>query len=219
MQESIMTTKAVIHIIDDEETIRTAMSRVLRASGYEARAYPTAGEFLLSQIGEEPGCILLDVRMPGPSGLDLQQALARRERPLPIIFMTGYGDIAMSVSAMKAGAVDFLTKPVKRAALLGAIESALTRDEETRNHHDQTRRWQVSFKSLTARERQVFERVVAGKLNKQIAAELGTAERTVKAHRAQVMEKMSAGSLAELVHIADRLNPTGLSAVDQRPSA
>lgn len=214
-----MTSKAVIHIIDDEETIRTSMSRVLNASGYEARAYPTAGEFLMASIGDEPGCILLDVRMPGPSGLDLQQALAKRERPMPIIFMTGYGDIPMSVNAMKAGAVDFLTKPVKRTALLLAIENALARDSQTRNHRDQMRHWQECFNSLTARERQVFERVVAGMLNKQIAAELGTAERTVKAHRAQVMEKMSAGSLAELVHISDRLNPAGSAAAQRRPEA
>jgi FixJ family two-component response regulator len=219
MPESNMTQKTVIHIIDDEESIRTSLSRLLRAAGYEVCVYPSAGEFLLSNLDGALGCILLDVCMPGPSGLELQQALSRRAQPLPIIFMTGYGDIQMTVNAMKAGAADFLTKPVKRTALLAAIESALARDAETRTQRDETRRWLECFNSLTARERQVFEGVVAGKLNKQIAAELGTAERTVKAHRAQVMGKMSVGSLAELVHIADRLNTSTSAANNQRASA
>jgi len=143
--------------------------------------------------------------LPGPSGLDLQRALASRPNPLPIIFLSGYGDIPSSVQAIKAGAMDFLTKPVQRETLLKAIQNALARGIENRVLHDQLRNWRACYNTLTKREAEVFSRVVAGKMNKEIASELGAAERTIKAHRAQVMEKMHAGSIAELVHIADQL--------------
>jgi FixJ family two-component response regulator len=196
----------IVHVVDDDDSVRTAVQRLLQAAGYEARGYASAGEFLLGRSDRDaPGCVVLDVRMPGPSGLDLQEALARLEVPVPIVFLTGHGDIPTSVRAMKAGAVDFLTKPVSREALLTAVRSALARDTDTRAARARVQAWHSRYSSLTPREREVFAGVVAGKLNKQIAAELGTAERTVKAHRAQVMEKMQVASLAELVHVAEQL--------------
>ena len=202
-----MTERApIVHVVDDDNSMRTAVMRLLQAAGYQARGYPSAGEFLLGRAdGDAPGCVVLDVRMPGPSGLELQEALARFDVLIPIVFLTGHGDIAMSVHAMKAGAVDFLTKPVSREALLGAVRSAIARDAETRAAREGSRALRVRYESLTPREREVFTGVVAGRLNKQIAADLGTAERTIKAHRAQVMEKMQVGSVAELVHAADQL--------------
>jgi FixJ family two-component response regulator len=194
-----------VHVVDDDDSLRNAITRLLRAAGYEVRAYSSAGEFVLSRRGNRRGCILLDVRMPGPSGLDLQEALAREDEPLPVIFLTAHGDVPTSVRAMKAGAVDFLTKPVKRDTLLSAVRTALSRDMKAHMSHEQLRDLRVRFAKLTPRERDVFELVVAGRLNKQIAAELAMAERTVKAHRAQVMVKMGATSLAELVRLADRM--------------
>ena len=151
------------------------------------------------------GCVILDVCMPGPSGLDLQAAFRARDDALPIIFLTGHGDIPMSVHAMKAGAVDFLTKPVERAALLTAVQNALARDVENRAVRSRANALHSRYQTLTPRERDVFALVVAGKLNKHVATELGISERTVKAHRALVMEKMEATSLAELVHISEQL--------------
>jgi FixJ family two-component response regulator len=179
--------------------------RLLRAAGYEVRGYPSAGEFLLARTENTRGCIILDVRMPGPSGLDLQAAFSERDDALPIIFLTGHGDIPMSVRAMKAGAVDFLTKPVEKEALLTAVQNALARDTENRAVRTRTDALHSRYQTLKPRERAVFALVVAGKLNKQIATELGISERTVKAHRAQVMQKMHVTSLAELVHIAEQL--------------
>jgi FixJ family two-component response regulator len=210
---------AIIHIVDDDQSFQTAVSRLLRAVGYEVRNYANAGDFLLARMDESPGCILLDVRMPGPSGLDLQRALSAQVEPLPIIFLSGYGDIPTSVRAIKAGAVDFLTKPVQRDTLLSAIESALARDAERRVIRQRLRTWRECYNTLTAREQEVFERVVAGKMNKEIAGELGTAERTVKAHRAKVMEKMHATSIAELVHIADEMRTAGIAKVRPPSSA
>jgi FixJ family two-component response regulator len=196
----------VVHVVDDDDSLRTAVTRLLRAAGYEVRGHCSAGEFLLARPGSTPGCVVLDVRMPGPSGLDVQTAFEQREDALPIIFLTGHGDIPMSVRAMKAGAVDFLTKPVQREALLSAVRTALARDAENRTARDRVGLLRSRFDGLTSRERAVFTLVVAGKLNKQIAAELGISERTVKAHRAQVMEKMQVASLADLVHVADQLS-------------
>ena len=198
----------VVHVVDDDDSVRTGIVRLLEAAGYEALAYRSAGEFLLERAQRDaPGCIVLDVRMPGPSGLELQEALARLDVRLPIVFLTGHGDIPMSVRAMKAGAVDFLTKPVSRETLLGAVRAALVRDAAARAAYARLGELRARFETLTPREREVFAGVVAGKLNKQIAFELGTAERTIKAHRAQVMAKMQVASVAELVHIAEQLGP------------
>jgi len=203
----------VIHVVDDDASFRTAVVRLLSASGYEVRGYPNAGEFLLAKRGSSPGCVVLDVRMPGPSGLDLQAGLGERGDALPIIFLTGHGDIPMSVIAMKAGAVDFLTKPVDKGALLAAVRNALARDAEDRASRDRARELHSRYETLTPRERAVLALVVAGRLNKQVGTELGVSERTVKAHRAQVMEKLHAKTLAELVKIAEqlRLRPLGTS--------
>ena len=195
----------IIHVVDDDDSLRTAVMRLLRAARYEVRGYPSAAEFLLANTGNTNGCIVLDVQMPGLSGLDLQAAFSERDNALPIIFLTGHGDIPMGVRAMKAGAVDFLTKPVEREALLTAVQNALARDRKSRAVRRRATAVQSDYQSLSSRERAVLALVVAGKLNKHIAAELGISERTVKAHRAQVMEKMHVNSLAELVHIADQL--------------
>jgi FixJ family two-component response regulator len=199
----------IVHVVDDDDSLRTAVLRLLRAAGFQVRGHASAGEFLLAQPGNGPGCVVLDVHMPGPSGLDLQTAFEERDDALPIVFLTGYGDIPMSVRAMKAGAVDFLTKPVQREALLNAVRNALARDAENRNARDGLGLLRSRFETLTAREQAVFTSVVAGKLNKQIAAELGISERTVKAHRAQVMAKMQVTSLAKLVHVAEKLHGIG----------
>jgi FixJ family two-component response regulator len=195
----------VVHVVDDDDSMRTALARLLTAAGYAVRGYSSAGAMLLAPPCDDPGCIVLDIRMPGPSGLELQEALRKREDQLPIVFLTGHGDVPTSVRAMKAGAVDFLTKPVQRDALLSAVASAVQRDAARREIHHSRDALRKRYAALTARERDVFARIVVGRLNKQIAAELGTAERTVKAHRAHVMQKMQAASVAELVHFADEL--------------
>jgi FixJ family two-component response regulator len=200
-----MISTPLIHVVDDDESLRTAMLRLLDAAGYEARAYASTGEFLLNPVPDRPGCVLLDVRMPGPSGLDLQQALLRQGVTLPVIFMTGHADVTSAVRAMKAGAVDFLSKPVERGILFETLKRALDRDALQRAENDEAARLRERFASLTDRERNVFERIVIGKLNKQIADELGVAERTVKSERAVVMSKLGAGSAAELGQLAERL--------------
>jgi len=197
--------KPVVYLVDDDESFRKAVTRLLHTAGYNVRAYRTVGDFVLASRESRRGCVLLDVRLPGPSGLDLQKSLGKEAEPLPVIFLTAHADVPISVQAMKAGAADFLTKPVKRDVLLTAIRTALARDQRMHTSHELRHELLTRFKRLTAREREVFDLVVAGKLNKQIAAELGMAERTVKAHRAQVMTKMRATSLAELVHFADEI--------------
>jgi FixJ family two-component response regulator len=192
----------VVHVIDDDAPMRAALCRLLEAAGFQAREYGSAGEFLLGWTGNAPGCLLLDVRMPGPSGLDLQHALAQRPEAPPVIFLTGYGDVPMSVLAIKRGAVDFLTKPVQREALLEAVTNALARDLGRRDGERRRRELEQDCATLTPRERQVFSEVVVGRLNKQIADSLSACERTVKAHRANVMTKLHATSVADLVHIA-----------------
>jgi FixJ family two-component response regulator len=186
----------VIHVVDDDEDMRTALARLLRAAGYKVRTYASAGDFLLKPPVPGAGCVVLDLQMPGPSGLELQQAVS-----LPVVFLTGRGDIESSVRAMKAGAVDFLTKPVEPPALLKAVAAALARGFQ----QEGVRKAQARYDRLTARERSVFEQVVAGKANKEIARALGITERTVKMHRAQVMAKMQAASLADLVRAAGLL--------------
>ena len=195
----------IIHVVDDDPSFRTAVTRLLRAAKYEVRGYASASEFLDSDPCAVPGCILLDLRMPGLSGLDLQQSLARLENRLPIIFLTGHGDIPASVRAMKAGAVDFLIKPVRREALLRAVENALGVDAKGRAARAVLREIHDRYENLTPREREVLAHVVGGKLNKQIASDLGTAERTIKAHRASIMDKLGAQSVAELVRLAQEL--------------
>jgi len=195
----------LIHLIDDDDSLRKAVSRLLQAAGYAVRSYNSAGEFLIAELGSGPGCIVLDVRMPGPSGLELQAALARQSNQLPIIFLTGHGDIPMSVQAIKAGAIDFLTKPVQREPLLAAVENAM---EVCRQRSEQQKRCEflrTCYQSLSEREREIFRQVVQGRLNKQIAISLGIAERTVKAHRSQVMDKMQVATLADLVRVAGEL--------------
>ncbi len=199
------TPSAIVHVVDDDGAFRTAISRLLRAAGHEVRTYQSAGDFLLREEDDSPGCVLLDLRMPGPNGLDLQTALARRGSPLPIVFLSGHGDVDTSVRAMKAGASDFLEKPVKKEALLGAVRAALARGEARRAEEDEHRTLRRRYETLSAREREVLEQVVAGKLNKQISAQIGISERTVKAHRASCMIKMGVGSVAELARVAERL--------------
>jgi FixJ family two-component response regulator len=195
----------IIHVVDDDASFRTAVTRLLRAAKYEVRGYGSASEFLDSDPCAEPGCILLDLRMPGVSGLDLQQSLALMEERLPVIFLTGHGDIPASVRAMKAGAVDFLTKPVRREALLLAVQNALAVDAKGRAARAVLLELHNRYETLTPREREVLAHVLGGKLNKQIASDLGTAERTIKAHRASIMEKLGVQSVAELVRLAQEL--------------
>ena len=195
----------LIHVIDDDESLRHALVRLLEAAGFEARGHASAGDFLLQPVPDRPGCLLLDVRMPGPSGLDLQAALPAHKVKLPVIFMTGFADVPTSVRAMKAGAVDFLEKPVQRQTLVEAIGRALQRDEQQRRERDDIERLQQRFALLTAREHDVLEQVVAGRLNKQIAASLEVSERTIKTLRAQGMEKLGVTSSAELGAIFERL--------------
>jgi FixJ family two-component response regulator len=198
---------SVVFLVDDDPSVRRALTRLIRSAGYDVQPFTSARDFLVnSSVGDRSSaCLVLDVRMPGLSGLDLQHELQAAKKPLPIVFITGHGDIPMSVKAMKNGAVDFLPKPVKDKDLLKAVEQALDRAD-----HDYTERQglqdiQRRLESLTPREREVMNLVVRGLLNKQIAFELGTGEKTVKVHRARVMAKMEALSLAELVHIADRM--------------
>jgi FixJ family two-component response regulator len=200
-----MSTTPLIHVVDDDSSMRTALLRLLGEVGFEARGYSSTGEFLLQPLPDRPGCLLLDLRLPGPSGLELQEALLRKQIMLPIVFLTGHGNVDSSVRAMKAGAVDFLTKPVERDILLDAVGRALARNASQRTARQEADQLQVRFASLTERQREVFDRIVAGKLNKQIADELGIAERTVKREREQVMAKLAANSAADLGRLAELL--------------
>jgi FixJ family two-component response regulator len=195
----------VVYLVDDDDALRRATSRLLQSSGLDVRAFASAEAFLSEYDGAEPGCLLLDLRMPGQSGLELQRTLRERGVGLPIVFLTGHADVPASVHAMKGGAIDFLEKPVDEDRLLGAIESALEADLAARRERGDLTQIQARLASLTGREREVLVEVVAGKLNKQVANALGIAERTVKLHRARVLEKMGAESLADLVRIAERL--------------
>jgi len=195
---------ALVSIVDDDASVRKGLARLLKSAGYDAETFASASEYLARPRPEEPGCLLLDVRMPGLSGLELQEALARTGRRISIVFISGHGDIPGSVKAMKSGAVDFLTKPVDDRELLGAIERAVAKALQDRRERAVTKDVHDRIKTLTAREAQVFALVVTGRLNKQIAADLGIGEKTVKVHRGRVMEKMRAGSVAELVRLADQ---------------
>jgi FixJ family two-component response regulator len=200
-----MSETPLIHIVDDDESMRTSLLRLLGAAGFEARGYGSTGDFLLQPPPDRPGCVLLDLRLPGPSGLELQAALKRQGVALPVIFLTGHGDVASSVRAMQAGAVDFLTKPVKRDALFGAIRRALERGALEHARREEAEDLRARFASLTPREREIVDAVASGKLNKQVARELGIAERTVKLHRASAMAKLGVGSSAALGRLAERL--------------
>jgi FixJ family two-component response regulator len=198
-------TAATVHIVDDDEPMRVALTRLLRTKGYDVRTYASAGDFLVAPPVGGPACLVLDLQMPGPGGLALQEALTRQQVSLPIVFLTGHGDVDSSVRAMKAGALDFLTKPVEPEVLLAAVASALARDAERRTSRASLAVVRARWATLTERERSVFERVITGTLNKLIAGELGITERTVKAHRHEVMAKMGAHSLAELIDLAHLL--------------
>jgi FixJ family two-component response regulator len=194
-----------VFVIDDDPGVLRALTRLLTAAGFQARAFPSPAAFLEQHDQAAPGCLVLDVALPGLDGLQLQQALAVSGYPRPIVFITGRGDVPTSVQAMKAGAVDFLTKPVNDEALVTAVRNAVELDRLARAAQAELTSLRLRLATLTPREREVLAHVVAGRLNKQIAADLGTVEKTIKVHRARVMEKMAAPSLAELVRIADRM--------------
>jgi len=196
---------AIVYVVDDDPAMRQSLQNLIGSVGLRVEAFASAQEFMRSKLTAGPGCLVLDVRLPGLSGLDLQKRMVEADIEIPIIFITGHGDIPMTVQAMKAGAVEFLTKPFRDQDLLDAIQQALDRDRTGRQQRAEIDELHSRVDSLTPREREVMALVVTGRLNKQIASELGTSEATIKIHRHQVMEKMSAGSLAELVRMADRL--------------
>jgi FixJ family two-component response regulator len=200
---------SVIWLVDDDPGVLRALQRLLDAEGFETRAFPDADAFLAAHDMTQPGCAVIDLGLPGLSGLALQQRLAAAGRVCPVIFLTGQGSIPAAVEAMRGGAVDFLTKPVDAAALLSAIGAALARDAETRAREGAEAQQRARLASLTPREREVLEEVVTGRLNKQIADRLGAAEKTVKIHRGRVMQKMGVRSVAELVTIWNRLKDSG----------
>lgn len=205
-----MTDAPIIHIVDDDESFRTAVARLLRSCGYEVSLYDSAEQFLQLSHGSNLGCILLDVKMSGLTGPELQSRLAATGYPLPIVFLTGHGDVPTSVRAIKAGAEDFLSKPIAKSTLTEAIERALLKGKETREKRLRLEALRQLVGSLSPRENQVFGLMVRGRLNKQIAYELGTTESTIKAQRRAVMEKLKVRSLAEAVSIAERLGLLGI---------
>ena len=198
----------VVIIVDDDQSFRTFLARLIGTIGLKAIPFASAEEFLSARPPDGPACLVLDVQMPGLSGLDLQRELARAGHQLPIVFITGHGDIPMTVEAMKAGAVGFLSKPFRNQDLLDAVKEGISLDREARQRRDDVAELRTRYESLTAREREVFALVSAGLLNKQIALQLGTTERTVKAHRGQMVQKMQADSVADLVRMADKLGIT-----------
>jgi len=204
-----MTTRAdapmpppLLHVVEDDEPTRKATARLLTAAGFDVRTYASPSDLLAAPDSGRPGCIILDVRLPGQSGLDLQVALAAREEPLPIIFLTGHAEIPDSVRAIQRGAVDFLTKPVEGAILLEAVSRALVKNVEDRARRTRRRSLRDRYERLTTRERQVFAHLISGQLNKQVAADLSISERTIKLHRARILEKLEVDSMAALARFA-----------------
>src|SRR5262247_303083 len=196
---------SVVFIVDDDPSMCEALTKLLGTVGLRAKAFKTAQEFLGAKRPDTPSCLVLDVRLPGLSGLDLQRELANTEPPIQIVFITAHGDVPMTVQALKAGAVDFLTKPFRDQQLLDAVQQAIERDRAARHQQRELAELRRRYESLTQREREVLALVVTGLLNKHIAAQLHTSEATVKAHRAQLLRKMEAGSVAQLVRVAERL--------------
>jgi RNA polymerase sigma factor (sigma-70 family) len=196
----------IVFVVDDDNAVREAVRSLIRSAGMRCETFATAAEFLAHPRSDGPACLVLDVELPGRSGLDLPTELRDVGAALPVIFITGHGTIPMSVRAMKAGALEFLTKPFGEQELLDAIQQALARDREARERQAQQRALRERFGRLTARERDVFSLVVTGRMNKEIAAELGTVEQTIKQHRGRVMQKLGVRSVADLVHLAERLS-------------
>jgi FixJ family two-component response regulator len=193
----------VVHLVDDDASFLNAMSRLLRAARFAVQTYSSPTEFLAHRPPETPGCVVVDLQMPGLSGLDLQQLLANADDPVPVVFLTGHGDIPTSVRAMRQGAEDFLTKRAPKADLLAAVKRALARDALSREQRARLRELRAPFGTLTPREREVLAHVLTGQLNKQIAADLGIDERSVKRHRTSIMTKLQVQSVAELTHLVD----------------
>jgi FixJ family two-component response regulator len=197
-----------VFVVDDDASVREAIKRLIASVGLRVETFGSAGEFLASKRPEAPGCLVLDVRLPDLSGLEFQRDLAKADIQIPIIFITGHADVPMSVRAMKAGASEFLTKPFRGQELLDAIQEAIAKDRAAWSERGQMAELRARYESLTPREKEVLKLVVSGLLNKQIGAELGASELTIKTHRGRVMQKMGADSLAELVKMAERLNPS-----------
>jgi RNA polymerase sigma factor (sigma-70 family) len=199
--------ESVVFVIDDDPSVRRAIKRLIGTLGLKVELFGSAQEFLAGKLPNEPSCLVLDIRLPGISGLDFQRQLAKANMQIPIVFITAHGDIPMTVRAMKAGAIEFLTKPFRDQDLLDAINLGLERDRRRRRHEAELGALRERYESLSPREREVALMVVSGMLNKQIAAQIGTTENTVKVHRSRAMEKMQANSLADLVRMMERLHP------------
>jgi FixJ family two-component response regulator len=202
-------TDATVHVIDDDPRMLRAVSRLLQSYDYEVQTHTSAAEFLSQKVPSGTACLVLDLKMPEMSGLDVQQVLAKADEYLPIVFVSGQADVASSVQAMKAGAIDFLTKPFNDAELISAVQTALSRSRKAQEERQRLGKDREAFDTLTPREREVCLRIARGLLNKQVAYELGNSEKTVKAQRARVMQKLGAGSLADVVQLVERLRTVG----------